>query len=661
MRSYNKKSIYFSYLVSACFLIIRFLRRYCHWYYIGVVSNVCERGVISFCKVSFIELVDYSIKMKNCIFLLVIISFSPLVAQNKSYWNTNTQLIPWRIPLVTDKSTVTYEDLTGDGTPDIIRTFILDKIPVMWIDDDGDMQYGDTEGDTDNDCLLIDLNKDGIFGGPDDLCIDWVDTDNDGIADIQIVVNNGKEDVRYRPDYTSDFIIVIDIEKDDIKTFIDWNKLLPLCWEKNGHSNFYQDYHGNTLLLKGHNSIFRVADPRFNCENPFIFYDFDRDNLTEMVLRLMDVPYVRSRLDESVDNRLKKVNPEHDILYSQQISWASIAWDMDNDNGQGNEFDLDMTIHFAGEGFNYSDHVHTFENLRGLPEADKYIYDPRWRQMEELVYPDESVAYDMVFQKGKWDYCWFVFDEDDDCNRWERVEVYYPNDIFRIGAGKGGLDSHKQSDAIGDRGEFDIDNSGKGKLYLSPIDGRIHLYGAEWGAWRIDQGASYFQGYGGLYDSRHIEQRLYSDPELWATVKYTDTNNNGFFDLIEYDLNGDKEFEETISLIALGIDDSGTVFDPAVMSYDEMQELFKQSAQNSWRRAQKAIQVAEKYNLNTSWYAFWKQPRSQFEKYAYGYWLNFYLYRDLKQISSEAFMPDFPSIVDLDKAYYSGDWDGLLK
>jgi len=29
----------------------------------------------------------------------------------------------------------------------------------------------------------------------------------------------------------------------------------------------------------------------------------------------------------------------------------------------------------------------------------------------------------------EWDYCWFVFDEDDDCNRWERVEFYEPKDM----------------------------------------------------------------------------------------------------------------------------------------------------------------------------------------------------------------------------------------
>lgn len=600
-------------------------------------------------------------KHKN-IPLILLILFSAvtynLYAQQK-YWNEHTQLTPWRFPLTADKAGLTYEDLTGDGTPDIIRAFVLDSIPVMWIDDDGDMRYDDLEGDTDNDCLLIDLNKDGIFGGPKDLCIDWVDTDEDGIADMQLVIYNGSADARCGYDWDSDFIIVIDIEKDDIKSFIDWNQLLPLCWEHSGHSNFFQDYHGNTLLLKMHSSSFRVADTRFNCENPFIFYDHDNDNLTEMSVRLMDIPHVRPCNGDTPHETFRKVSDEIDVVYSGRIPWASISWDVDNDNGQGNEFDFDMTVHFYGKGFDYSDQIHKFKNLRGLPEADRYIYDPRWRQMSELIYPDEKVAYNMIFRKGKWDYCWFVFDEDDDCNRWERVEFYYPYDLFKVGAAQGGLDSHKQADAAGDRGEFDQDNSGKGRLYLSPIDGKIHLFGAEWGAWRIDQNAKCFQGYGGLYPPGEKEQRLHKDPESFATVKYTDTDNNGFFDLIEYDLNGDRIFEERVSLLELNIDDSGMIYDTSEMKYEDVKALFDICTNGMWERGQDAIEVAGQYNLNTSWYSFWKQPHTPFERYSYGYWLNFYIYKDLCHLAE--LNKDTKMRKRLDKAYYSGNWKEVLK
>ncbi len=574
------------------------------------------------------------------------------------YWNSNTKLTPWRFPIVTEKSKIIYEDLNGDGKPDVIHTFILDSIPVMWVDDDGDMRHGDLEGDTDNDCLLVDINKDGIFAGPEDLSIDWIDTDGDGVADMQLVILNGKKEVRYQPDYKSDFICVIDIEKDDVKSFISWNELLPRCWERNGHSNFYQDYHGNTLLLKMHASSFRVSDLRYSCENPFVFYDPDNDKLTEMNVRLMDVPYVRPRPDKKSDKRFEQVNGEYDLIPSKQITWAAIAWDVDNDNGQGNELDLDMTLHFGGKGFPYSDQAHKLNNPR-LREADQYFYDARWRQMDTLIYPDQHAAYNMTFQRGEWDYCWMVFDEDDDCNRWERVEIYYPYDVFNVGAGKGGLDSHKQSDAVGDRGEFDQDNSGKGQLYASPIDGKIHLYGAEWGVWRVDQNASYFQGYGGLYDERHAEKRLYDDPASWASIKYTDTDGNGFFDLVEYDLNGDTIFEEKVSLLALGIDDKAPLANPAGMRYNDITKLFEKTTEALWERAQEALQLAKQYGLNTSWYAFWKQPHTLFEKYAYSFWLNFYVYKDLKDLATANGNKELAA--RLDKAYYSAGWSKLLK
>ena len=66
----------------------------------------------------------------------------------------------------------------------------------------------------------------------------------------------------------------------------------------------------------------------------------------------------------------------------------------------------------------------------------------------------------------------------------------------------GGIDNNPQSDASGDRGEWDLDNSGKGNLYIG-FDGRIHLVGAEKGYWRIDQDAKSYQGWGGLYDGRY--------------------------------------------------------------------------------------------------------------------------------------------------------------
>jgi hypothetical protein len=590
----------------------------------------------------------------NNYLLLIFLFLIPLFAESQTetgYWNKQKQLVPWRFPV---SGSVKYEDLDSDGDPDLIYSFINDSVPVIWIDDDDDMKSSDFEGDTDNDCLLIDRNKDGIFAGPNDFSVDWADENSDGIADIQMVAQNGGTKNRNYFDWDADFMIFIDKEKDGIQHFIDWNEIRMKAWEHNGHSNFFEDYHGNTLFLKMHASTFRISDLRFSWENPFLFYDTDDDGLSEWTIRLVDTPHFRPKTDESAE--FSKVNPEFDVIYSEKIDWVGISWDLDNDNGQGNEFDFDMSLRFTGPGFGYADQVHKFKTLRGLQEANRLMYDSRWRKMDELIYPDHQSAWPLVFEKGEWTECRLVFDEDDDCNRWERVEFYDPRNLFKSGQNGGGLDHNGQADTAGDRGEFDLDSSGEGKLYIGSFDGRIHLYGAEWGAWRIDQTAISFQGFGGLYD-RWKGGRIQRNPEKFATVKYTDTDLNGFIDQLEYDLDGDTIFEEKVSLKELEIPDAASVINTSKMNYHDFQELFRSVAEKQFARAQHVITIAKNLDINPVWYAFWMNPRTLYEKYEYGYWLNFYLYNDIRQWAS---VNRKDLVRQIDKAYYSGDW-GQIK
>jgi hypothetical protein len=263
----------------------------------------------------------------------------------------------------------------------------------------------------------------------------------------------------------------------------------------------------------------------------------------------------------------------------------------------------------------------------------------------------------MIFKKGDWQQCRLVFDEDDDCNRWERVEFYDPLDFWKTGIEGGGLDNNGQSDAVGDRGEFDMDNSGKGKLYIGAFDGRIHLYGAEWGGWRIDQTAFSYQGFGGFYEKWN-RKRLQLMPEKFASVKYEDSDGNGFIDQILYDLDGDHLFEDSVSLIKLKIPDQSKIIESSNMNYGSFSSLFRDITEKNWSRALLAIEVAEKYKINTAWYSFYKQPHSLHEKYDYSFWLNYYIYQDIRyqaRISN-----DFKLLEIVDKAYYSGDWGRLI-
>lgn len=571
------------------------------------------------------------------------------------YWNHKTTLLPRRLPLPSDLKSIERIDLDKDGDPDVIKYTICDSIPVMWVDDDDDMKWTDIEGDMDSDCLFIDKNKDKKFAGPWDLSIDWNDENNDGIADMQFVIENDNPNQSNVFDWSSNLMMIIDDgEKDGCFNYVDWNLMVIRPWEHNGHSNFFTDYLGNTLFTKMSVSSFRMADFRFSWENPFIFWDFDNDGMSEMALRMLDIPHFRKK--DATDMQFVEIDSERNVKFSEKINYVAITYDLDNDNGQGNEFDFDMSMCFEGDGFNYSDQVNKYKSLRGLPDADTLLYDSSWRQLTELVFPNRQTALDLTFNRGKWSKCRFVFDEDDDCNRWERVEFYEPKNPFISGADKGGLDNNRQSDAMGDRGEFDMDFSGKGNLYIGGFDGRIHLNGAEWGAWRIDQTALSFQGFGGLYEL-WAPGRMQRKPGLFGTIKYTDTNNNGFIDLIQYDLNGDTIFEESVSLTALNIDDRQQVITTAGMSYAGFQEIFKKLTEKNWSMAKQAISIAKKNGLSTDWYAFWKNPRTLHEKYDYAYWLNFYIYRDLRQMAQ---MRNDKSLINkIDHAYYSGNWSEL--
>lgn len=507
-------------------------------------------------------------------------------------------------------------DLDNDGDPDVMRYTTINGFHVQWIDDDDDMKWTDTCGDTDNDCLMVDMNNDGQYGSHSDVIIDWVDTDNDRKADIQLYTEFATEAEKDQPWGPGHFMVNMDLDKDDIMNYIDWNTFRLRCWIHDGKADFFEDYSGNNLFLKIHATPQNINDLRLNWENPFLFFDTDKDGLTEYAFRLLDRPVYGKPGDKYLTNLTGK------------IDYITMSYDLDNDNSPANPFDFDMTISYRGGGFDYLNQIHKIPNLRGLPEADKYLLDPRVRQLTELIYPDKNQIPDLVFNKATWKETWFVYDEDDDCERWERVELLEPKDPYIVGTRAGGLDDNPQADPVGDRGEWDLDNSGKGNLYISPLDGKIHLYGAEKGYWRVDQNAFYFQGMGGLYDG-YGPQRQTVDPKEFPLISYYDTDSNGFFDKIDFDLNGDKISDYSFSLRELVISDVATVYDISKMQYKDFVKLHKQVALQTWKNALSFLNLAESSGMNTSWYALLKHPKSTRQQYAQGYWLKFYLLIDL--------------------------------
>ena len=556
------------------------------------------------------------------------------------YWNEGTLLLPFRPSPAPLGHRPQYIDLDADGHPDVLRTVTASGVPIQWIDDDHSMRVGDTEGNMRNGCLMIDRNRDGQYGGYGDLIVDWVAEDEDGNPAMMVVVENCKADEKMKS--RGHYMWFIDSDKDGAMGYVDYATYQLRCWLHGGHSNFLTDYHGQTAFLKIHESPEKLNDLRLNWENPFLFYDPDGDGLSEVAFRLLDTP-VHQVSDGQRNANLKG-----------RIDWVSMSWDMDNDNAPGNEFDLDMTLHFEGEGFDYTDQRHANKNMRGLPAADSLFLDARWRQLTELLYPGHDDAWNLIFHRGKWKEAWFTFDEDDDCERWERVEMYQPLSPFKSGPWKGGVDNNAQSDPAGDRGEWDRDFSGQGRLYVAPFDGRIHLLGAEEGVWRIDQLAYCYQGMGWLYDG-YGPERVRREPSAFATVHYADTDHNGFIDRLDYDLDGDTVYEDSVSLFALGLSDSCRVLSLADFAYEDFHHLQKTVADSMWQHACTVVDVARRMGVETSWYASLMHPRSIRQRYHDGYWLAFYLYKDMEYALKQR-RASSDELQALRRAYYGRDW-----
>jgi hypothetical protein len=100
------------------------------------------------------------------------------------------------------------------------------------------------------------------------------------------------------------------------------------------------------------------------------------------------------------------------------------------------------------------------------------------------------------------------------------------------------------------------------------------------------------------------------------------------------------------------------VLDVSAMKYKDYTKLFKKVSSGMWARARQASQVAQAYGIPTLWYAKLLTPKTLRERYHYGWWFQFYIYKDLEDRFLRA--GDTESLMRLQRAYYSGDWKTML-
>lgn len=562
-----------------------------------------------------------------------------------------------------DPSQVIRIDLDNDGDPDVIEQWWNGK-RARWFDENDDMTSSDIQGDQVDDSVQIDRDGDGFYDGPGDMNIDWVDDDGDGDADLQVVAMNPRASQPSVATGESHYMIFEDVDDDNVHGYVDWKTFEFPCWRATNSTaypmpdlktNFSPDYHGNSIFLKEHLPAFSIEDPRYSWENPFAFYDFDNDGVSEMAMRFCD-------------GKIKNPGGEETgWKYDGKIEEAFVSYDLDNDSQRGNEMDFDMSMRFSGgERLDYSRYVHKHPKLKAPQWALPYFRYTNWRSIDELVYVPHDKCYEEFF-KPKWENAYFTFDEDDDDHRWERVEIYYPGNPYSVERWKKGYDTeaglcgHPQSDTLGDRGEYDTDFSGKGQLYIGRWDKKIHLYGAEWGAWTVDYGAKYWGSSPVMGDSSPAKA-----PKVEEVVQYRDTDNNGFIDEIRYDYDGDKNIDLTVNLLAYK--DAGTsqggdaaeIISPADQKWQGMHELFGKISEEAWQDALKVYRGVWKKGLSTAELDDLAIASSTAEKYDHAYWLKEKIFRMLdRQLASQPEMKD--KRAELQRLYFTGNIAGLVE
>ena len=586
-----------------------------------------------------------------------------------SVLSPSTDLRKTALKSTTPSDEIVRLDIDNDGKPDIIERWWNGK-RVRWLDENGDMLPTDTRGDQVADVMQIDKNGDGVYDSALDINIKWADNDGDGRADLQAFVTQGRawSNNNWEPG-DSHWMVFIDVEKDGVLGWLDWEKFDfgNDNWGYTGLTDWLPDYNGDAVFLKIHRPPQSLPDPRLNWENPFAFFDLDNDGASEMAIRWLDPV---SALDAKGMTNLSGV-----------LNEAFATFDLDNDSTKGNETDYDMSLRVSGgPGIPYRSFVHKYPALKGNPKFDRCFQWNNWRQIDELIYMPHEKSFDSFFT-ARWATTYFVFDEDDDDHRWERVEMYYPMhgfggpkeidlystkkwrrsnyaELAMVAPGeRPGIAGHPQADSLGDRGEFDEDNSGGGKLYVGVFDRKLHLAGAEWGAWLVDKNAE-FHGGNKTPSPKPIA------PRVEEVVKYTDTDNNGFLDTVEYDYDGDRTIDLRVSLLDYRTPgqphpDVAPLFDIRKEGWKGLNEEFTKISNQSFQEALTVYRAAWRRGLTTPEIDKLANPSAIGERYDHAYWLKEKVFREIRARVREAKLDGLEK--DLIRFYYTGQFDAYAR
>jgi hypothetical protein len=371
-------------------------------------------------------------------------------------------------------------DTNGDGKIDTV--YFIDDDPknqaefrpiiVKAIDQDGDMDR-DGDADLDSDLYVADWHGDGTV----DAVVEYRDTDHDNGVDEMAIYTYSARNPRLGAD-----AIQVWWSRDVGRTHRLWDTINYRYQQS--ECQFRTAFGGNEVFSSYiFDSVNGIWVPSW--ENPFAFYDEDGDNLAEVAIRF-----------SGSGHRMESMR---------------YSFDADNDTAGDNPHDYDFSFtclssRDAKDGATIAVPPALMERiqLRGGPvepllawqNARKFGENAPWKEvMLTWVENDNNVD---------------SRPNGDPHERWEGVITNGTEQFPQVGG--------PPISPFNTRYELDLDNSGKMKLYYSPIDRRFHLLDADSGWLKVDY------NYDGKVDMEFC---------------YKDTDHDGVVDTWEVDIDGD--------------------------------------------------------------------------------------------------------------------------
>jgi hypothetical protein len=431
-------------------------------------------------------------------------------------------------------------DTNGDGKvdtiyfvdPDAKHDDRLRPIVVKAIDRDGDMDR-DGGPDLDSDLYVADLHADGTV----DSVVEYIDRDRDNALDEMAIYTYSANSKNLGTD-----TIQVWWSRDVGHDHRLWETVNYRYQQK--ECQFRSDFNGDEIFSSYmFNSEKKSWTPGW--ENPFAFYDEDRDQFSEVVIRF-------SGKGDQVEN----------MRYS---------FDADNDAGPGNPhgYDFGFTC-LASRRQNDGRTLPLPASLTEKITLQGYPADPvlSWRHARPFG------------EKAPWGRVLMAWVENnnnidsrpdgDPRSRWEGV-IASPTDTFpQVGGPPVG--------PYNTRYETDLDNSGRMQLYYSATDRRIHLRGADEGWIKAD------------YDF---------DGKVDFEIRYEDTDKDGVVDTWKTDVDGDGIFDRTIHFAARA--------EPVPLTYKRLNVRYTSLLQEAITENRLAIE-AMKATLRAAETSFREEP-----------------------------------------------------